>query len=177
MKKIIAFSGSNSSTSINQQLATYSASLIGFDTELIDLRTYDTPIYSADLEAKGIPSTIEALATKLAGADGFVISSPEHNGSLTAFFKNMIDWLSRFEAKFLGNKPVLLLSTSPGGYGGANALADLEGKLKYFGGELASKYSLGSFSKNFNVQERKLSNDEELAKLKLAIAAFEEKLS
>ena len=177
MKNIIAFSGSNGSKSINQQLVTYAASLIGANVEVIDLRDFDTAIYSVDLEAEGIPSSIERLGAKLAAADGFVISTPEHNGTLSAFFKNIVDWLSRFDGKFLGGKPVLLLSTSPGGGGAVNALADMEAKLKYFGGELAGKYSLGSFQKHFDADKGQLHSEEEVEKLEKAIESFVSRLA
>ncbi|MEM9679222.1 MAG: NAD(P)H-dependent oxidoreductase, partial [Bacteroidota bacterium] len=44
MKTIIAFSGSNSSKSINKQLVTYAASLLnGVNIDLLDLNDYEMP--------------------------------------------------------------------------------------------------------------------------------------
>lgn len=53
MKNILAFAGSNSSNSINKQLATYAASLVkDANTKILDLNDFELPIYSIDLEKK-----------------------------------------------------------------------------------------------------------------------------
>ena len=105
MKKILAFSGSNSSKSINQQLVHYAASLQeGID--VIDLRDYDAPIYGQDLEeAEGIPANIQKLYDLFIQYESVIIASPEHNGLPPAFLKNTLDWLSRTKGeKFLQDK-------------------------------------------------------------------------
>ena len=51
MKKILAFGGSTSSTSINKQLALYTANLVtNTIVEVIDLTEYLAPVYSIDEE-------------------------------------------------------------------------------------------------------------------------------
>ena len=46
MKKILAFAGSNSSTSINKQLAKYASSLLkDVDVNLIDLNDFKAPLF------------------------------------------------------------------------------------------------------------------------------------
>ena len=51
MKKILAFAGSTSSTSINKKLATYGAENLKITTfDSIDLRDFDMPIFSEDEE-------------------------------------------------------------------------------------------------------------------------------
>lgn len=177
MKKIIAFAGSNSSTSINMQLVKYAGSLIeNNEVEYLDLRKYDAPIYSADIEKVGIPQPIKDLVAKLAEADAYIIGTPEHNGSLTAFLKNTIDWASRVEAKFLGGKPVLLLSTSNGKRGAASSLEDLNNKMKYFAGEVAATFSLGSFSENFDTDQGIIINEKEKKQLQAATNQLEKAL-
>jgi len=112
MKKTIAFAGSNSSISINHQIVSYVATL-SENTEVIRLTNYETPIYSYDIEKEnGVPVGIIDLNNKLATADRLIISVAEHNGNLTAFFKNIIDWLSRNDKNFLNNKDIILLSCS-----------------------------------------------------------------
>lgn len=45
MKKIIAFAGSNSSNSINQQLVEWAAQQVGdAEVEVLNLRDFDAPI-------------------------------------------------------------------------------------------------------------------------------------
>ena len=49
--KIIAFGASNSKESINKALAHFTATLVpGAEVEVLDLREYELPIFSADLE-------------------------------------------------------------------------------------------------------------------------------
>jgi len=173
MKKIIAFTGSNNSQSINRQLLQVATNqLTDFDVEIIDLRDYELPIYSMDIETDGFPDNIQKLVDKLSEAEGYVISSPEHNGSVTAFFKNIMDWLSRVEKNYLGNKPLLLLSTSPGGYGGANSLAALQGRLKYVGGDTIASFSLGEFYDKFNSETLSITDQDKKSELQKAIEEF-----
>ena len=151
MKKIIAFSGSNSSNSINQQLVKAASQLVDKVTvEVLDIRDYASPFFSLDLEKEsGIPDIIQKLRTKLNEADGYILSSPEHNGSIPAYFKNIIDWLSRMDMKIFGNKPMLLMSASPGKGGGATNLGNLQKLMPWWGGEVVATFSLGSFHDKF----------------------------
>ena len=143
--KTIAFAGSNSKNSINHQLVTYVASLVK-NSEVIKLSDYEIPMYGIDLEeANGIPKGVKALNKKLAEADQFIISVAEHNGNMTAFLKSNLDWLSRNDREFLKDKKIVLLSTSPGGRGGASALEATQKILPYFGGEVISTLSIGRF--------------------------------
>lgn len=147
MKKIIAFSGSNSSKSINQKLATIAAGYVkNVEVEILDLRDYEAPLYGIDLEEEqGIPAGMKELSLKFASADGFIVSSPEHNGSMPAVLKNTIDWLSRIEQKVFGNKPTLFLSTSPGPRGGISALQHLVTIMPFRGANVVGGISIGSF--------------------------------
>jgi len=150
MKKILAFSGSNSSKSINHLLVTYAVSLIEtHEVNLIDLRDYDVPIFSIDLETnEGIPKKIKDLEKLISKYDALIIALPEHNGSMTSFFKNILDWLTRVNHQFLKNKKLLLLSTSPGKHGAKFGLEHTASILPRFGGELIGTYNLGSFYDN-----------------------------
>ena len=173
MKKIIAFTGSNNSNSLNKQLLNYTTSKItGMAVETIDLRDYELPIYSVDLEKNaGFPDALLKLVEKLSQGDGYVIASPEHNGMMSAFLKNTLDWLSRSSSKYLGEKaPVFLLSTSPGKGGGAGNLAGLERMTTYAGGEVKAHYSLPSFLENF--KNGQLVNAEENKKLLESVSHF-----
>lgn len=161
MKKILAFSGSNSSTSINQRLIQATAQL-NEAIDVIDLRDYDAPIFSQDIEkATGIPANIQKLYDLIQGYDSVIMASPEHNGFPSAFFKNILDWLSRTDGqKFLQDKNVLLLSTSPGGNGGASGLSKLNSVLPYWGATVVGTYSLGSFFDKMDDQN-KFTNEED----------------
>ncbi len=149
MKKILALAGSNSSNSINHQLIEYTASLIkDADVKVLDIRSWDIPIYSIDMDPDQTPEKITELITLIQEHDGFIVSSPEHNGGTPAFFKNILDWLSRRAKKVFADKPALLMSTSPGKGGGANHRKFLEHTLPYQGASIAAAYSLPSFQQN-----------------------------
>ncbi len=148
--KTLAFAGSNSSQSINHQLISYVASLYE-SAETIKLTDYPLPIYGIDLQNdKGIPENVNALNARITSADHLIISVCEHNGSMSAFFKNALDWLSREDKSFLNDKKVTLLSTSPGAAGAASALAQTQKMLPYFGAKVISATSIGNFYDHYN---------------------------
>lgn len=152
MAKILAFAGSNSSTSINYQLVKHTTSLVeNHEIRLLNMVNYPFPMYSPDLEKKeGYSNSLVELKNDIQKSDALFISVNEHNGMPSAYFKNVLDWLSRLERKFLLNKKVLLMSTSPGQRGGIGALEMIEAVLPRFGGEVVATFSLPSFTANFD---------------------------
>jgi chromate reductase, NAD(P)H dehydrogenase (quinone) len=77
------------------------------------------PLYDADLQAKGIPAPVTALADAIRGCHGVVIVSPEYNYSVPGVLKNAIDWVSRVPNQPFANKPICLQSATMGPLGGA----------------------------------------------------------
>lgn len=159
MKKILAFAGSNSSTSINHKLITHVAERIhSHEVKVIKLREYDIPMYSIDLEKeRGIPTDIRVLKNLIEEHDALIISVNEHNGTVSAFFKNIIDWLSRVDRSFLTGKHILLMSTSPGARGAAAALEYSKHMLPRFGGKIIQSFSFPAFKDN--MVEDKVQNE------------------
>lgn len=150
MKKILAFAGSTSSTSINKKLATYAAeSLQNTAFDVIDLRDFDLPVYSIDKENEGFPERAKEFTALLDNYDGFILSLAEHNGSYAAAFKNIFDWSSRIERKFFRDKPLLLMATSPGARGGQSVLQDGITKFPHMGAKEIFSFSLPNFNDNF----------------------------
>ena len=116
----------------------------------IDLNDYILPIYGEDFEAEnGIPTAVKRLDEIIDSADGFVISLAEHNGSYTAVFKNILDWLSRINMQIWRERPMLLFATSPGGRGGATVLQSASAYFPFLGGKIIETFSLPSFYDNF----------------------------
>ncbi len=152
MAKILAFAGSNSSTSINYELVKYTVSLIqNHETRLLNMANYPFPLYSEDLEKKeGYSNSLVELKNDIQKMDALIISVNEHNGNPSAYFKNLLDWLSRLERKFLLGKKVLLISTSRGKGGGKGALGVTEKLVPRFGAEVLATFSLPSFAENFD---------------------------
>ncbi|MDO5980972.1 NADPH-dependent FMN reductase [Flavivirga spongiicola] len=170
MKKILAFSGSNNPESINELLLISAINKIQKgNVHHIQLTDYQIPIYSQEIEKNGIPQSIKEIFRFFIEADAFIITSPEHNGLPTSFFKNIIDWLSRIDQKFFGGKPVLLMSTSPGANGGASHLQILTKLLPIWGGNLVSHYSLGSFNNKYDHSNLQIADYDEDTRLSESI--------
>ncbi len=156
MKKILVFSGSNSSKSINTKIAEYAARLVAHhQVKVIDLRDYPLPIYSRDIEKnEGIPANVLALKALFDEHDGFIIALPEHNNSFSAFFKNTIDWISREHVSFFEHKPIALLAASPGPGGGRSVLAHAQKVLSgYLAGKVVGTVSVARFHQNTESRE------------------------
>jgi chromate reductase len=151
MKRIITIGGSSSKLSINKQLAEYTGSLVeGVEVLNIDLNDYDLPLYSVDIENEsGFPTDLETLNGLVEDTDGIVLSLAEHNGAYSAAFKNTFDWLSRIEGKVWRNKPMLLLSTSPGPRGGQSVMELALSRFPFNGGNIIASMTFPSFGQNF----------------------------
>lgn len=178
MKKILVFAGSNSSTSINHTFVSFVASNLQHHShEIIRLTDYPLPIYSEDIEKEnGFPEDLQRLLEHIKLADGLIISVNEHNGGVSAFFKNILDWLSRIEYKFLEQKKVLVLSASPGKRGGLTANEYTQSVLPRYGAEVVSGMVFPSFYDNFSKEKSKI-KDAELSKAVLdTLGAYEEAL-
>lgn len=140
--RILAFSGSLRAASWNHriaELAARAAAEAGADVTVLRLRDYPLPVYDQEIEeATGIPDNALALKKLFREHQGFLIASPEYNGSVTAALKNVIDWASRPEdghprlAEFKG-KVAGLLACSPGSLGGLRGLSQLRAILSGIG--------------------------------------------
>jgi NAD(P)H-dependent FMN reductase len=140
--KILAFAGSARMDSYNKRLvriAVAGAQQAGAQVTLLDLKEYPMPIFDGDLEAsEGLPRNASLVREMMLGHEGFLIASPEYNGSVTPLLKNLIDWTSRGGKGIDGlapyrNKFAVLMSASPGGYGGLRGLAHLRAILQNTG--------------------------------------------
>ena len=152
MKKIIAFGASSSKKSINKILANFAAKQIeDAEVNLLDLNDFEMPIYSVDYENEiGIPEQAYKFKNELSSADGIIISFAEHNGSYTAAFKNIFDWISRVEKIVWFNKPMFLLATSDGARGANTVLKIAHDRISK-GGQLdIPSFSFPNFSQNFD---------------------------
>lgn len=155
MKKIITIGGSSSKNSINKVLAEYAGGLIkNVDVTNLDLNDYSLPLYSIDIENEsGFPEDLQSLNGVIEGSDGIVLSLAEHNGAYSAAFKNAFDWLSRIDGKVWRNKPMLLLSTSPGARGGQSVMDLALSRFPYNGGNIVASMTFPSFGENFKHNE------------------------
>lgn len=176
MKNVIAFGASTSKQSINKKLAKYASELLENVSVIpMNLNDYEIPLFSVDLEMEmGFPESVRELNDFLDSTDGYIISLAEHNGAYAAAFKNTFDWLSRIERKVWRNKPILLLSTSPGNRGGKSVLEMAMNRFPYHGGNIIGSMSLPSFNENF--KNGKIVNKIFNKQLKELVSRFEKSL-
>lgn len=170
--RVLAFAASNSSVSINRQLAEYAGTLAsGHEIEMLDIHDFEMPIYRHDREeAGGIPRAAHDFLARIAMVDAIIISFAEHNGNYTAAFKNLFDWCSRVSREVWQGKRMLLLATSPGGRGGASVLELATGAMPRFGGEVVGSLSVPSFGANFDSEAGNLNNQALDAQLRALVA-------
>ncbi len=140
--KILAFAGSARTDSLNKKLikiAAAGASEAGADVTVIDMHNFQMPIYDGDLEQReGLPQNALKLKELMLTHQGFLISSPEYNSSISPLLKNTIDWTSRqsgnetplacYKGKVAG-----IMSASPGGLGGLRGLVHVRSILENIG--------------------------------------------
>lgn len=164
---IVAFAASTSRQSINKKLVTYAIGLLDkVSVDILDLNDYELPIFSQDREAElGQPELAKQFFAKLGECDAIIISFAEHNGSYSAAYKNLFDWCSRIDTKVYQNKPMVLLSTSPGPGGAARVLAQAIDSMPHFGGVVKGSFSLPSFNQNFDAESNKIVDEESRLKL------------
>ena len=178
MVKYIVFAGSASTTSINKQLVQYAADLVkaknaDIEIELVDFtQLQNLQLFGTDVKAaSGTPKEVEELVAKFKTADKFIFAASEHNQNVTAVYKNFLDWASQLEGKVYNNKPLLLLGTSPGAWGGRNASRYVKDSHWYFGADVFEKvFNLGGFYDNF--KEGKIVNEESNAQLVAIVDEF-----
>lgn len=139
---IVVFSGSLRSGSYNTALAAVAArelEALGVPVWLISLADYPLPLYHGDTERDGgVPEPARALRRLFAAADGFVIASPEYNGSISPVLKNTLDWVSRKDVQTPALQPFadrlgLLLSTANSSLGGQRGVRHLRDVLNSLG--------------------------------------------
>ncbi|EOM76260.1 NAD(P)H-dependent oxidoreductase [Rhodococcus rhodnii] len=112
---ILVLVGSLRTESINRKLAEIAGATHLEDADLtIHEGLADLPFYNEDLDVEGadLPA-VRALRAAGGEADGFLLVTPEYNGTIPAVLKNAIDWLSRpYGAGAIKDKPVAIISSS-----------------------------------------------------------------
>ncbi|OOF47071.1 NADPH-dependent FMN reductase [Rodentibacter trehalosifermentans] len=125
MTKIAFVVGSLSQQSINRNVANEILKNAPQGVEIEEIRIDDLPLYTQDLDSQSIEA-YERVRQQIQAADAVLIVSPEHNRSVPAALKNLIDIATRpFGQNVWSNKKVAIVTASPGAYGGINAGVDL----------------------------------------------------
>lgn len=173
--KIVAFGASTSKNSINQRFAYFAANRFDGEVNMLDLNDFTMPLFSVDAQEEfGIPEEAIELLEIISTADLLVISMAEHNGSYTAAFKNTLDWMSRAQANVFQDKPVFVLSTSPGGLGAKFVLEAALSRFPRHAANIIGHFSLPNFNENFDTA---ITNSELLKEFDAAVAHAKETLA
>jgi chromate reductase len=123
--KILALAASLRKDSLNRKLLALAVPVAreaGVEVDHADFREFEMPMYDGDAEtATGLPAGAQKLVHRIAAAQGILLATPEYNFSIPGTLKNAIDWVSRARPVPLTGKSALLLTASPGPYGGARS--------------------------------------------------------
>ncbi|MBI3314126.1 MAG: NAD(P)H-dependent oxidoreductase [Candidatus Omnitrophica bacterium] len=186
--KILAFAGSTRKASYNKKLvkiAMAGAQEGGAEVTFLDLRDYPLPLFDQDDEEENdFPENALKLKRKLMDHDGFLISSPEYNSSISGVLKNAIDWASRRQEGepalvcFKG-KAAVLMSASPGALGGLRGLVSVRSMLGNIGvyllpDQVALSDAANAFQEDGSLKDAK--RQESILNLGRLLASFIRKL-
>ena len=129
--------------------ASFNARLLHHVSEFVDERfildvlhpgEVHLPLFDQDAEADPvILAHLVALHRRISDSHGLIVATPEYNGQVTPFLKNLVDWVSRLPRLNAGStnpfldRPVLLCSASTGWSGGALAIQNARALFGYLG--------------------------------------------
>ncbi|MGW7819838.1 NADPH-dependent FMN reductase [Streptomyces puniciscabiei] len=143
--RILALVGSLRAGSTNRQLAEAAVKLAPEGVEVVVHEGLaDVPFYNEDIDVEGgVPAAAAKLREAAQAADAFLLFSPEYNGTIPAVLKNAIDWLSRpYGAGAFGGKPVAVIGTAFGQYGGVWAQDEARKAVGIAGGKVIEDIKL-----------------------------------
>lgn len=108
--KLIGIVGSTAKTSYNRKLLQFIEKEYHmlFDLEILEIA--DIPMFNQSQDQTNSVA-IQNMARKIMAADGVIIATPEHNHTIQAGLKSVLEWLS-FKIHPLENKPVMIVGAS-----------------------------------------------------------------
>lgn len=110
MVKLVAIAGSIGEESYNRMLLQFISKHFKKQVDVELLSINDIPQFDED-EDDGTNEAVLALARHISGADGVILATPEHNHTVPAAMKNVIEWMSNNLHPFAG-KPVWIVGAS-----------------------------------------------------------------
>ncbi|MGZ4332953.1 MAG: NADPH-dependent FMN reductase [Gaiellaceae bacterium] len=94
----------------------------------------ELPPYDQDDDVVPGPATVEAFRALVREVDAVFFATPEYNSSVPGALKNALDWGSRpLATNAFRNKPVAVIASSAGAFGGVWAAAELREVLGAMG--------------------------------------------
>lgn len=108
--KLVGIVGSNAEVSYNRKLLQFIQKKYSSLFKLKILEISEVPLFNQS-ENQTDSEMIQYLNHEILEADGVIIATPEHNHTIPAALKSVIEWLS-FEIHPLENKPVMVIGAS-----------------------------------------------------------------
>ena len=108
--KFVGILGSNYDQSYNRKLLEFMQRQFKLKFELEILEIDEVPMFNQD-EKWDESFQLRLLYNKITRADGVIIATPEHNHTISAALKSVLEWLS-FEVHPFENKPVMVVGAS-----------------------------------------------------------------
>lgn len=108
----------NSTSLAALKVALRGAAARGAETELLDIRELDLPMYAPGYDT--LPERVDRMNELVCEAHGMIWSSPLYHGTISGSLKNALDWLNPLKAMdppYLSNKVIGLISTAGGSQG------------------------------------------------------------
>jgi chromate reductase, NAD(P)H dehydrogenase (quinone) len=137
--RLLAISGSLRRGSHNTSLLRAAEELLGpNDTFELWEGLREMPPYDEDDDRENGSESVAAFRDAIAKADAVLIATPEYNSSIPGALKNALDWASRpIATNAFRNKPVAVIGSSAGMFGGVWAQAELRKVLAAMGARVA----------------------------------------
>jgi len=119
------------------------------------------PPYDGDDDVVPGPAAVEAFRELVRESDAVFFATPEYNSSVPGALKNALDWASRpLATNSFRNKPVAVVSSSAGAFGGVWAAAELRKVLGAMGARVADvELAVGHAPEKFDAHGRLTDED------------------
>lgn len=128
--------GSLRKESINRKFAEYIVSQLPESIRVEEVNIADLPLYNQDYDDTTIDS-YERVRQQLKAADAILIVTPEHNRTMPAALKNVIDIASRpYKESVWTYKKVAVVTASPSNYGGINSGLDVHKSMQMLSAQM-----------------------------------------
>lgn len=161
-KNIALIIGSLRKDSINRLFAQYICNELeqsNSDLNINEIRLDDLPIYNQDFDSQNIDS-YNRVRQQIKQADAVLVVTPEHNRTIPAALKNIIDIASRPSGENLwSGKKIAVVTASPGSFGGISATIDFRKIMQVLGAHVLIKPDVQLSKATQYLENKQINND------------------
>jgi chromate reductase len=153
MSTFLAISGSLRTDSFNTRLLRAMSGLAPAGVEIEHWDVSEVPLYNQDLDNADAPTAVAAMRSAVEAADGIIFVTPEHNHTIPAVTKNVVDWMSRpYNQGHLRQKKVALFVGSIGPTSGTYCLAHMKDLLELLDNTVVCALTVGAIHEKLSQQ-------------------------